>query len=224
MLDDDDEWLPDKLELQRKVMDTFPEVLFCFGNSLSRNPHGEVFHDNLSVWRNDPRAGSGDQTAGLGELLGPGVASSSIAGLPIGRVDYMVHVGDIYPVLMEWYCAANSSVMVRKDRVRASYRYDESLRNMDDTECFARVSRSGPVAYLDCELVVCVQHAGPRLTDLDEIGHMTTRISLHQRVWGDDERFHRKHSARYHSLLRDQYLRRAKLLIGELRLEEAKRD
>lgn len=224
MLDDDDEWLPDKLELQRKVMDTYPETAFCFSNFLRGSPSGQVLHDGLSSFRNDPFVGCSDLTADLGEMLGPGIAYSSIAALPKGRADFKVHVGDIYPVLMEWYCATNNTVMVRKDLVGASYCYDEDLHNMDDTECFSRVSRIGPVAYLDCELAVYVTHAGPRLTDLNEIGHMTTRISLHRRIWGADERFLRTHSARYHRLLRDLLRRRARLLIGEVRLQEAQQD
>src|ERR1019366_10044964 len=35
-LDSDDEWLPDKMELQRKVMERFPEVVFCFSNRRCR--------------------------------------------------------------------------------------------------------------------------------------------------------------------------------------------
>lgn len=223
MLDDDDEWLPDKLELQRKVMEAFPEAVFCFSNFLGRRLNGDC-HDLLSEWRKELQIGSPDLTSDLGEMIGPAVPFSSIADLPAGRADFMVHVGDIYPVLMELYCAWNGTVMVRKDLAGDSYRYDLDLTIMDDTECFSRVSRKGPVAYLECELAVYNEHAGPRATRVDEIVHLTTRISLHQNIWGADERFLRTHSARYHSLLRPLCRRRAKLLIGEVRLEEAKKD
>lgn len=224
MLDDDDEWLPDKLELQRKVMETFPEVVFCFSNLLCKHPNGRIVHDILSVWRADTRVGSADAPAALGKILGPAVPFSSIAGLPKGRADFNIHVGDMYPVLMEVFYASNSAVMVRKELAGASYRYDEDLRNMDDTECFARLSKLGPAAYLDCELAVQSVHAGPRLTDVPEISHLTTRITLLQRIWGADERFLKAHSARYQRLLKVLYLMRAKLLIGKGQLKEAKED
>lgn len=224
MLDDDDEWLPDKLELQRKVMETFPEVVFCFSNLLARQPNGRLSHDILSVWRADPRVGSADAPTHLGEILGPGVPFSSFAGLPKGRADFNIHIGDMYPALMQVFYASNITVMVRKELAGASYHYDKDLRTMDDTECFSRLAKMGPAAYLDCELAVQVVHAGPRLTDAPEIEHLTTRIALLQRIWGADERFLRAHSARYQNLLKAQYLRRAKLLIGKGQLNEAKKD
>jgi hypothetical protein len=95
---------------------------------------------------------------------------------------------------------------------------------MDDTECFARLSKLGPAAYLDCELVEYFVHGGPRLTDAPEIFHMTTRIMLLQRIWGADERFLKTHSARYQSLLKEKCLTRARLLIGNGQLNEAKED
>lgn len=224
MVDDDDEWLPDKLELQRKVMETFPEVVFCFCNLLAKDTNGRISHDVLSTWRDHERVGSADAPKDLGETLGPGVPFSSIASLPKGRADFNIHVGDMYPILMEVFCAFNSAVMVRKELAGASYCYDEDLRNMDDTECFARLSKLGPAAYLDCELVEYFVHGGPRLTDASEIFHMTTRITLHQRIWGADERFLKTHSARYQSLLKAKCLIRARLLIGDGQMKEAKED
>ncbi len=224
MLDDDDEWMPDKLELQRKVMDTFPEVVFCFCNQLLKFSDGRISHDLLSILRDDQRVGSVDAPKNLGEILGPGVPFSSIAGLPKGRADFNIHVGDMYPILMEVFYAQNSAVMVRKELAGASYRYDEDLHNMDDTECFARLSKLGPAAYLDCELVEYFMHGGPRITHASEIYHMTTRITLLQRIWGADERFLKTHFARYQRLLKEKCLTRAKFLISDGRMKEAKED
>jgi glycosyltransferase involved in cell wall biosynthesis len=224
MLDDDNEWLPDKLELQRKVMGAFPEAVFCFCNLLGKRSNGHIDHDLLSYWRDDARVGSVDAPRNLGEVLGPAVPFSSIASLPKGRADFNIHVGDMYPILMEVFYADNNAVMVRKELGGASYRYDEDLRNMDDTECFARLSKLGPAAYLDCELVEYFVHEGPRLTDATEVFHLTTRITLLQRIWGADERFLEAHSARYQSVLREKYLRRAKYLMADGQTKEAKED
>ena len=224
MLDDDDQWLPDKVELQRTVMDRFPEVVFSFCDLLAKYPDGHVTRNLLSHWRNSRRIGSDDAPKNLGETLGPGAAFSSIADLPKARSDFKVHVGDMYPVLMEVFYANNSAVMVRKELAKASYRYDENLRNMDDTECFARLSKLGPVAYLDCELVEYLEHSGPRLTNASEVFHMTTRIDLLRRIWGADEEFLKAHSARYQSLLKAKCLIRARLLLADGQTKEAMED
>lgn len=91
-LDHDDEWLPDKLALQRKVMERFPQAVFCFTNLLAKLPSGEIVHDVLSYWRKDPRVGCSDSPQHLTAFLGRGCLFSSIAALPEGRADFEVLV------------------------------------------------------------------------------------------------------------------------------------
>ncbi len=224
MLDDDDEWVKDKIELQRKVMDHFPQLVFCFSNLLAKYSDGRITHDLLADWRDNPRIGSLDAPKDLRRILGSPVPFSSIAPLPPGRADFNVHVGDMYPILMEVFYANNSAVMVRKELAGAAYQYDEKLRNMDDTECFARLSKLGPAAFLDCELVEYYIHEGPRLTNATEIFHISTRITLLERIWGADETFLQTHATRYRSLQRNKRLLRARLLIADGRPQEALED
>jgi glycosyltransferase involved in cell wall biosynthesis len=223
-LDSDDEWIRDKLELQRAVMDAFPDVVLCFSNLLARRLDGELAHDVLSEWRTSSWVGCADADKTLTEILGPGVPFSTIAGLPEGRPEFTVHVGDIYPALMEVYYVFTGAIMVRKEAAGPALRFPEDLRIAEDWECFARVARLGPAAYLDCELAVQVVHEGPRLTGAKDIEQATARIAILQRVWGTDELFLKVHSARYQSILKGQYLRRAKLLIAEGQLEDARKD
>jgi hypothetical protein len=223
-LDSDDEWLPDKLDLQRKVMEQYPGVVFCFGNLSLKRRNGEILHDAFSYFRADVNVGAADIDTPLAELLGPGVPFSSIAGLPAGRGDFNIHVGDMYPVQMDVHYVTSDTVMVRKELADASFRYPGDVRLMEDWECFARLSKIGPAAYLDCELAVWVDHAGFRLTDVDSIRHATRRMALLQRVWGADEQFLGAHAARYQSLLKTQYLKRSKFMIRAGQLKEAKED
>lgn len=224
MLDDDDEWVPDKLELQRTVMDRFPKAVLCFANLRAKYQDGRIKHDLLSHWRENPRIGCEDAPKNFAETIGPGVPYSSIADLPKARADFNVHIGDMYPILMEAFYINNSAAMIRKELAGADYRYDEQLRNMDDTECFARLSKLGPVAYLNCELVEYFEHTGVRLTNASEIFHMTTRIILLRRIWGADAEFLKTHSARYQSVLKAKCLIRARLLMSEGKTKEAMED
>jgi glycosyltransferase involved in cell wall biosynthesis len=223
-LDSDDEWLPDKMELQRKVMERFPEVVYCFGNVRCRLPNGDILHDILSLWRTDPNVGCSDSPTHLREILGPGVPFSSIAALPKGCADFNIHIGDLYPALMEVLYVSSNAAMVRKELGGASFRNAEDLRLMEDWVCFAELSKIGPAAYLDCEAYVQTVHAGPRLTGVGNLAQATGRIAILQRVWGADEQFLMTHSARYKSLLAFQHLRRAILLIEKGQLNEAKED
>src|SRR5262245_20450367 len=105
-LDSDDEWMPDKLRLQRTVMERRPDVLFCFGDFAHRAAAGTQTRRYLQRWHRDPR--------GWGEILGPGFPFSSLAPLPAGRDDFLVHVGDLYPAAMRGDYVCTSTVMVRK--------------------------------------------------------------------------------------------------------------
>src|SRR5262245_57644303 len=73
-LDSDDEWFPDKLELQRAVMEAKPEVLFCFSDFAHRSGNGAVSRRYLRRWHGDARSWT--------QILGPGVPFSSLGPLP----------------------------------------------------------------------------------------------------------------------------------------------
>jgi hypothetical protein len=223
-LDSDDEWVPDKLRLQRRVMEAFPQVVYCFSNAFSRSPEGVDTPDILSDWKRTNWVGCADPELTLKEALGPGVLFSAIGELPAGRADFTVHVGDVYFALMEVFYVWTSAIMIRKDMAGGALRYPEDLRIAEDWECFARLARIGPVAYLDCELAVQISHGEGRLTGTSHLRQATARLTVLRRVWGQDEAFLAAHGPRYQTLLKRQYLRRAKLLIMEGRLKEARED
>ena len=72
-IDSDDEWMPDKLILQRGLMERLPEVLFCFSDFVSRDA-GVEQPSYLRNWHQDPRPWH--------DILGPGRLFSSLAPLP----------------------------------------------------------------------------------------------------------------------------------------------
>jgi hypothetical protein len=223
-LDDDDEWLPDKLYLQRAVMHKFPQVVFCFTNVLAKCADGEIVHDIIDFWRRDEKVGYCDARTRLPELLGSGLPFSSIAPLPPGHADFDVHTGSLYASLMESYSAWTCSIVVRKKLAGSSFYFTNELVPLEDWECFARLAKVGIAAYLNCEAAVQHVHTGSRLTGASDIRHATARIKLLTQVWGRDERFLEQHSRRYQGVLKAQHLRRAKHLFNDGRVAAAKED
>jgi glycosyltransferase involved in cell wall biosynthesis len=223
-LDSDDEWLSDKLYLQRTVMNAFPHVVFCFSDLLSRHYDGKVFRNVLNIWRNDLSVGYRDSRGTVEEILGPGVLFSSIAALSEGREDFNIYTGNIYATLMEVYYVWTCSILVRKESAGNSFLFPEDVNIYEEWECFARLAKAGLAAYLDCELAVQNVHHGSRLTDAGSVQQASSRINLLNRVWGADESFLRVNSARFQSILKAQHLRRARYLIKAGRMEEAKED
>ncbi len=223
-LDSDDEWLPDKLYLQRAVMDAFPEAALCFSDLLSHHQNGKTYHHVLKIWANDGFVGHPGARGDVKDFLGPAIPFSSIAALPQGRPDFGVHVGNIYGALMEFYYVWTCAVVVRREIAGASFLFPEDMSIYEEWECFARLARSRLVAYLDCETAIQNVHGGPRLTDANEILQSTTRISLLHRVWGADEAFMTKHAERFQRVMNVHHVRRAKYLIKAGRMAEAMQD
>jgi len=223
-LDDDDEWLPDKLYLQRAVMDNAPQLVFCFTNVLAKCADGEIVHNIIEFWRCDEKVGYRHAHTSLPELLGPGLPFSSIASLPPGRAEFEVHTGGLYASLMESYSAWTCSILVRRKLAGTSFYFTNELVPLEDWECFARLAKVGSAAYLNCEAAVQHVHTGSRLTNASDIRHATARIKLLTQMWGRDKPFLDEHLGRYRGVLKAQHLRRARHLFNDGRVADAKED
>jgi glycosyltransferase involved in cell wall biosynthesis len=223
-LDSDDEWLPDKLHLQRAVMGRFPEVVFSFTDAMAQRAEGQIVHHMLDLWRHDDRIGCSDAKSLHEELCDESLSFSHIAQLPAGRKDFTVYFGDVYLPLMEAYCVWTCSIMVRKNAAGASISFPEDQNIFEEWDCFARLAKIGRAAYLDCETAVQHVHREGRLTDLKDTLQATARLELLSRLWGTDELVRKRYAHRYHALLKALYLRRARLLIKEGRALDAKQD
>lgn len=212
-LDSDDEWMPDKLTLQRAFMERQPNVLFCFSNFTVKEG-GEEKPGFLVFWHRDDRPWD--------QILGPGVPYSSIAPLPVGRPDFRVHMGNLFlPELLSDY-VATTTLVVRREAAGDALAFAEDLPTCEDKECFARLAQKGTAAYFDCDLSYQWAHTGARLTDLDQYQFATARIKLIQRVWGQDARFLAEHEDEYRGKLRQQYLLQARCLLARGRSAEAR--
>jgi glycosyltransferase involved in cell wall biosynthesis len=222
-LDSDDEWLPDKLYLQRAVMSNFPDLVFCFTDLQANHASGMLVHGIVKLWNHDVRVGSSHASGNWDELLAPGMLFSDFAALPPDRADFRVHIGNIYPALMDAYYVWTCSILVRKDLAGKALHFPEDQRVCEEWECFARVARNGPVAFLNCETAVQHLHDLGRLTDISEATHVQARIRMLERTWGADTSFLARHLERYQAALRTQHLRRVKCLIKDGQLSAAKR-
>ena len=204
-LDSDDEWMPDKLRLQRTVMARRPDVLYCFSDFATRDADGREHRFHLSRWQG--------VASGWEERLGPAVAFSSLGPLPPGRQDLAVRVGDLYPAMMQACYVSTITVMARRDAGEALH-FAEDLPLYEDWECFARLARAGRGAYLACETARNHGHRGPRLITANPLVAAAARITLLQRLWGADVAFQAIAAAQYRQALAEQHLVRARAFIG----------
>ena len=212
-LDSDDEWMPDKLALQRTVMAQRPDALFCFSDFAVRDIHGAEHRFYLKSWHEDPRPWD--------EILGPGVAFSSLGPRPPARADFAVHVGDLYPAMMSACYMSTITVMARREAGDA-LRFAEDLPLYEDWECFGRLARAGRGAYLACETAWNYGHAGPRLMHTDAVARACARLTVLDRIWGADAVFQATAHARYREVVAQQHLAHARALITRGRTRQAR--
>jgi hypothetical protein len=201
-LDSDDEWRPDRLRLGRAVLTALPDVLFCFSSFGARRSDGSEHGDALVSWHGDTR--SWDQ------ILGPGVPFSSLAPLPEGRPDFLVHTGSLYtPEMAASYVNVNT-LLVRRAQAGEALRFPEGLATFEDWECVGRLASRGRAAYLACDTAWQWVHREPRLTNADVGACATARLAVLAHVWGSDRDFLAVHGERYRAVVREQHLLRAR--------------
>jgi hypothetical protein len=213
-LDDDDEWLPGKLCLQRQLLQRRPEVLFCFSNFRSRYADGRESGACLFNW--------GQQEQCWDKILAPGHAYSTIAPLPRGCADFNVHIGNLYRYQMFDDYVLPSSLVVRRERAGAALQFPEDLWFCESWACSSRLARVGLCAYLDCDTTIQHGHAGPRLTDVDVLTQAASRIAVLERQWGRDNEFLGRMGASYYHRLDQERLLRVREFIAMADTESAR--
>jgi glycosyltransferase involved in cell wall biosynthesis len=188
-LDDDDEWFPDKIALQRAFLEQRPDVLFAFSDFGVRLEDGTEKRAYLSHWQRTRRP--------LSDVFGPGIPYSSVAPLPAGREDFAVHVGSAYLEEMRNNLVPMFTLMVRKEEAGNTLRFADDLPTCEEWPAVGRLARSGAAAFFETETAWQHGHAGPRLTGAP--GHVWADawLSTLDQVWGSDPEFLAEHGTSF---------------------------
>jgi glycosyltransferase involved in cell wall biosynthesis len=212
-LDSDDEWIPGGLLLKCLLLQARPGLVFCFSNFAGTVRDGSLHHGAIQWWHRDSRSWD--------ELLAPGVPFSSLAPLPEGRADIVVHIGKLELHEMQSNYVAANTIVVHRDRAGEALRFPEDLPTYEDWECFGRLTLQGECAYLDTETAIQHYHPGPRLTDANYLSCATTRITTLRRVWGADGEFIRENRKVYERTLFEQRKIMVRHLLAAGRRDDA---
>jgi glycosyltransferase involved in cell wall biosynthesis len=214
--DSDDEWFADKLFLQRTFMQARPDILFCFSDLGLRAEDGTESHHGLYGWHMDSR--------NWNEILGPGVAYSSIAPLPAGREDFNVHIGNLYSTMLRCNYVATQSSIVRREQAGDALRFSEDIAIHEDYECYTRLARTGQAAYFDCETVWQWATGDRRVSDADERLRAMCRVKMLKRTFGADQRFLAEHNDLFQEAIRAEHATLAHYLLLDGRRREAREE
>lgn len=216
-LDDDDEWIPEKLTLQRQLMQVRPDVLFCFSNFYSIFSNGKRLNHCVFNW--------GQQVQSWEAVTGSaGEPYSRFAPLPKSIHDFKVYIGNIYYHQMLDDYVLPTTMMVRRTREFDPACFVDGLRFLESWTYSSHVAKLGLAAYLDHDTACQHGHDGPRLTDADDLAQVAAKVNVLERQWGKDTDFLKEHGPAYRSRLDNERILMIKEQIANLNLADAKRE
>jgi Glycosyl transferase family 2 len=199
-LDSDDEWFPDKIELQRAFLEARPEAVYCCSDFAIKLEDGGERHNWLNLWL--------DRARPLAKLFGPGRPYSSFAMLPAGRTDFAVFYGDMYRVQLRRGFIAAFTLMVRKEAA-GDLHFATDLVTAEEWPAFGALTACGPGALFDLETARQHGHEGPRLTQASLSTWADAWLAGLVRVWGSDPEFLAVHGDEYRAAVDEIRLIRA---------------
>lgn len=205
-LDDDDEWFPFKLMLQRATMVAYPEVVLSFTNFTVQFRDGRRAPHALLSW--------GQRERRWDRIFESAVPFSSFAPLPAGLPDFTVYCGPIYERQMFDDYVLPSTQMVRRTPATMPVRFPEDLRFCESWAYSSAVAALGPAAFLDVDAIIQHDHVGPRLTGVDILKQTSSRLAVLERQWGKDEAFLARHSMALHARMDEERLLRAREFVA----------
>ncbi len=214
-LDDDDEWIPQKLALHRAVMAADPNILFSFTNFYSLFKDGTQKAHCLFNW--------GQREQRLDVIFPRRRYFSEIAPPPEGLGDFEIYTGNIYHYQLLDDYVLPSTLVVRRQTAGSSLYFPENLRFCESWACSSRLSQAGLACFMNVDTTCQHDHGGPRLTDVDVMAQTASRIEVLKNQWGKDDTFLEKHQEPYLARLDEEYLLRIRELIarGESRQARA---
>lgn len=211
MLDDDDLWVPYKLELELAVLERDPSAAYIFSNFWILRPDGKRSPNGLATWHIPE-----DKWARL-HADPYSFKSPIVAGIPELKTDVIpYHKVDIYADMLEDPFVLPTTAIFRKSKVPANVKFVENDYICGDWEFFARLSRAHPALYLPFETAINRSHEDAvRLTRTPDRIQLAKRQRLVASLWAQDEEFMRTQGDRVLALQASYHATQAKLALRE---------
>ncbi|MCH2188072.1 glycosyltransferase family 2 protein [Myxococcota bacterium] len=184
-IDDDDEWHPQKLNVQRALLAKYPEAVGCFTNIWATTVNGEMMSDYLFQW--------GQPVQDWNQLLGE-TRTFSLHGF-----DQEIHyyLGDHYFNQMLDDYVLPSSLLIDRSKFKENLRYRVGMQRNESWLYTSQVCRQGPVIYVDLDLAGHHGDAPNRLTSVSQIETVLSRLYVLENEFGRRSEFLKEHQAAF---------------------------
>ena len=146
LLDSDDRWLPWKLEAQVRLIESFAELGMVWTDMAAVNEAGQMLHEAFLR----KFYGAFDQVRTEEIFEQSGRLADFWPAAPAEHAGRRFFAGDIFSPMILGNLVHTSTVLLRRERLRAVGGFDLSLKKAgEDYDFHLRTCRCGPVGFLD---------------------------------------------------------------------------
>lgn len=217
LLDDDDWWMPRKLELQIALLEKLHDVCGVFTNfSVFRSPE-DIISDGIRTWF--------DENVDLSTYLGTPRKLNDVLDDYFGyEPDTGVYISSIYDQSLDQYFVLPSTSVVRRSSIPDSLQFPQHDPICGDWEFFARISRNSRLCFLDTDTTFNRSHNDShRLTRTKMIRQIAFRIDFLERVYLADREYYGANRTKVDRTLLARLIELCKLQILDSDLVSARK-
>jgi len=213
-LDSDDRWLPEKLTLQFKVLDAFPDYKAIHSEFNIFDGTKILTNKGLKSWVSDPSIWN--------KITWDQIYSKRYdsADYHIYAADgaFPIYAGNIFAAQLVASCVSNWTLLVRRDSLLKEIRFAEDLKFNEDYWFLCKLAESFDVIFMDVATVENRVHSGPRLTEIGYIEIFKTHIDICNRIYRPSSSIHRPSDKEI-----DQTCKRLNILLFKKYLKDGMR-
>jgi glycosyltransferase involved in cell wall biosynthesis len=184
-IDDDDEWHPSKLKIQRALLEIHPDAVACFTNLSATDSQGNQIPNYLFKW--------GQPIQDWNQLLGE-THQLTLEG-DFEKIDY--YFGEHYFNQMLDDYILPSSLLIDRAKFKDQLTFRVGMQRNESWLFSSQVCRQGPVIYVDYDLACQHGDADIRLTAISELDTILSRIYVLEKEFGAQDDFLRQHKREY---------------------------
>jgi len=178
-LDSDDRWLPDKLSLQFKVLESFPEYKAIHSNFYTTHNGQIIIRKGLEYWVDQSKV---DSDVDWNQIYKKRYNSVDF-GITRSGLSFEIFAGNIFNALLRSCCIACWTLLVRRDCLCKEIRFSEHLSIGEDYWFFCRLSEQHELLFIDCPTVENRAHPGPRITQLQSAKLLEACLDIFENIY-----------------------------------------
>ena len=205
LLDDDDWWMPGKLELQVQILDKLRELAGVFTNFSIYRSDSDITINGIQTWYKSPM----DWNEIFGHSMAAGVILDNFS---LASPETKLYIDSLYRQSLDNYFVLPSTALFRRTHVPEHLRFPPHDPICGDWEFFARLSKDAPLCFVDCDTTYNRSHTEDvRLTQTGMIHQLALRVDFLERVYRTDKEFYAANKEGVDSVWKERLVRLALL-------------